>query len=145
MREQLCRKQDIKDYGAEPLVINIEQAAENNNTYRTALWTGEHMQVTLMCIPAGGDIGPEIHPHTEQFIRIESGCALAVMGKNKELLNIRQKISGGCAVIVPAGTWHNIINIGKTPLKLYSVYAPVQHPFGTVQETKMAAELEESR
>ena len=136
MYEHFCPKQEIRDYGGEPLIVNIEEVTNRNNTYRTALWTGDKLQVTVMCIPVGGDIGLEIHPHTDQFIRIENGCALAVMGCKKDCLNIRKNISSDYAVIVPAGTWHNIINIGKVPLKLYSIYAPPQHPYGTVHETK---------
>ncbi len=145
MYENHCPKQEIRDFGGEPFAASIERITEANQTYRTALWTGNQLQVTVMSIPVSGDIGLEIHPHTDQFIRIENGCALAVMGKRKDALNFRQKITGGFAVIIPAGTWHNIINIGNTPLKLYSIYAPVQHPFGTVQQTKKIAEIEESR
>ena len=145
MHEHICMETDIRDHGTEPLAANLERIAKTNHNYRTALWTGDKLQVTVMSIPVGGDIGLEMHPHTEQFIRIENGCALAVMGPRKDSLNIRQKINSSYAVIVPAGTWHNIINIGNVPLKLYSVYAPVQHPFGTVHKTKKAAELEEKR
>lgn len=102
------------------------------------------MQVTLMSIPADGNIGLEVHPHTDQFICIENGCALAIMGKSKDSLCIRKKINSNYAVIIPAGTWHNIINTGNTPLKLYSIYAPPQHPFGTVHETKKSAESAEN-
>lgn len=130
----------IRDYGAEPMIVNIDCFAAQNPYYRTALWTGNHLQVTLMSIPVHGDIGLEMHPNLDQFIRVEDGCALAIMGKSKNLLDYQQRINDKYAVIVPAGTWHNIINIGNTPLKLYSIYAPPQHPFGTVHETKAVAE-----
>ena len=133
----------IKDYGAEPLVVNIDRFAKQNPYYRTALWTGTHLQVTLMSIPVHGDIGLEMHSHLDQFIRVEEGTALVVMGKSSTSLQIRQKINGNYAIIVPAGTWHNVINIGNTPLKLYSIYAPPQHPFGTVHKTKADAEKAE--
>ena len=142
MNEHNCTKSEIRDFGGEPLAVNIDRITKTNRTYRTALWTGDHLQVTVMSIPVGGDIGLEIHPHTDQFIRIEDGCALAVMGKRKDCLNIRRRINSDYAVIIPAGTWHNIINIGNVPLKLYSIYAPVQHPFGTVQATKEENERE---
>jgi len=135
-----CRTPDIRDYGPEPLIVNIDCFTKQNPYYRTALWTGKLLQVTLMSIPVHGDIGLEIHSDVEQFIRIEDGCALVMMGKSKTLLNYRQRVNSNYAVIIPAGTWHNIINIGNTPLKLYSIYAPPQHPFGTVHETKEAAE-----
>lgn len=134
---------DMRDYGSEPLIVDIDCFTKQNPYYRTALWTGNHLQVTLMSIPVHGDIGLEIHADVDQFIRIENGCALAVMGKSKTLLNCQQRVNSNYAVIIPAGTWHNIINIGQTPLKLYSIYAPPQHPFGTVHETKKAAEAAE--
>lgn len=126
----------IKDYGAEALALNIDLLAKANQNYRTALWTGDNLQVTLMSIPVGGDIGLEMHPDTDQFIRIESGYAFVMMGKSENSLTYRQKVNSNYAVIVPAGTWHNIINVGNTPLKLYSIYAPPKHPFGTVNKTK---------
>lgn len=130
----------IADYGKEPLIVNIDCLTKTNPYFRTALWTGEHLQVTLMSIPVNGDIGLEMHPHLDQFLRIEDGCALVMMGKNKNALNYQQRANSDFAVIVPAGTWHNILNIGRSPLKLYSIYAPPQHPFGTVHKTKAEAE-----
>ncbi|CAI6086068.1 cupin domain-containing protein [Cohnella sp. JJ-181] len=129
----------IKDYGKQPLVINIEKATEQNDTFRTALWTGEHFQVTVMSIPAGSDIGLEVHPHTDQFIRIEAGQGLVQMGKTKDRLDYEVAAAEGDAVMVPAGTWHNVNNTGSAPLKVYVIYAPPQHPFGTVHPTKAAA------
>ena len=93
-----------------------------------------------MNIPVHGDIGLEMHSNLDQFIRIEDGYCLIMMGKSKNFLNYQQKANSNYAVIVPAGTWHNIINIGNVPLKLYSIYAPPQHPFGTVHKTKKTAE-----
>lgn len=133
----------INDCGAEPSVVNIDRAVRTNPFFRTALWTGGHLQITLMSIPVGEDIGLEVHPHLDQFIKIEDGCAHVMMGKNKEEWTCQQKAGSGCAVLVPAGTWHNIVNIGCVPLKLYSVYAPPQHPFGTVHKTKAEAQQAE--
>lgn len=130
----------LHDYGNEPLIVNIDRLAKMNSNYRLALWTGNDLQVTLMSIPVCGDIGLENHPDTDQFIRIESGCALVKMGNNKNNLCYQERVDSNYAVIVPAGTWHNIINIGHTPLKLYSIYAPPHHPFGTVHRTKEEAE-----
>lgn len=131
---------EIKDYGPKPLAVNIDRVSKMNNNYRTALWTGNHLQVTLMSIPVGGDIGLEMHGNIDQFIRVENGYALVQMGKEKDSLNYQQRVNGNYAIIVPAGTWHNIINIGNTPLKLYSIYAPPKHPFGTVHKTKKESE-----
>jgi mannose-6-phosphate isomerase-like protein (cupin superfamily) len=131
------------DYGPEPFVIDIDRATKQNPNYRTAIWTGEYLQLTLMSIGVGDDIGLEIHPHLDQFLRVEQGQGLTMMGKAPNNLSFQQKVSDGYAIIIPAGTWHNVINTGVRPLKMYSIYAPPQHPAGTVQRTKaeaMAAE-----
>lgn len=129
----------IRDYGPSPFTININHAAKQNNTYRTALWTGKHLQVTLMSIRPGEDIGLEIHPNIDQFLRIEQGQGIVQMGKRKEQLNFVRRVMEDSAIMVPAGTWHNVTNTGAIPLKLYSIYAPPQHPRGTVHPTKAAA------
>lgn len=134
---------DITDYGPEPFVVNIDKATMQNQNYRTALWTGEYLQLTLMSINVGGDIGLEMHPNVDQFIRIEDGYGLIKMGSEKDKLNYQREINGNYAVVIPAGTWHNLINVGNRPLKLYSIYAPPQHPFGTIHETKKIADEEE--
>lgn len=133
----------LQDYGKRPLVIDIEKASQLNNTFRTALWTGEHFQVTLMRINVGEDIGLEVHPNTDQFIRIEEGQGLVQMGDSKDNLDFVANATEDYAIIVPAGKWHNLTNTGDKPLKVYVIYAPPQHPFGTVHPTKadaMAAE-----
>lgn len=131
-------KMELKDYGKRPLVINIDKATKQNDNFRTALWTGEHYQVTLMSIDVGDDIGLEIHPDTDQFIRIEDGQGLVKMGRNRENLDFQANASDDFAIMIPAGFWHNIINTGNRPLKVYAIYAPPEHPFGTVNETKPA-------
>lgn len=137
------RMNKIRDYGMEPFVTNIEEVTKENKTFRTALWTGNYLQLTLMSIPVGGSIGLEIHPNTDQFLRIEQGFGMVQMGKNKNNLNFQRKVYNNSAIIIPAGTWHNLINIGNVPIKLYSIYAPSQHPRGTVHLTKAEAEHEE--
>lgn len=129
----------LKDYGPKPFVVNINRATKQNNTFRTALWTGKHFQVTLMSLGIGEDIGLEIHPNVDQFLRIEQGRGIVKMGKSKDHLNFQRNVYDDSAIVVPAGTWHNVINTGNTPLKLYSIYAPPNHPFGTVHETKADA------
>jgi mannose-6-phosphate isomerase-like protein (cupin superfamily) len=134
---------ELQDYGPEPFVVNIEEITKQNNNYRTTLWTGSYLQLTLMSIKVGEDIGLEIHPNLDQFIRIEEGQGLVMMGDRKDRLNFQEKVYDDFAFIIPAGTWHNLINTGRTPLKLYSIYAPPQHPKGTVHETKAIAEAAE--
>lgn len=128
------------DFGPEPFIVDINKATMQNNTFRTALWTGEHLQLTLMSLEPGEDIGLEVHPNTDQFLRIESGRGVTMMGNTRDNLYLRQPVFDDTAIIVPAGTWHNIINTGTKPLKLYSIYAPPNHPYGTVHQTKEIAE-----
>lgn len=133
----------LKDYGKQPFVVNIEEATKQNNTFRTAIWTGDNLQVTVMNIGVGEDIGLEIHPTVDQFLRIEEGQGLVQMGDSRENLNFQTRVYDDFAIMVPAGKWHNLTNTGNTPLKLYTIYAPPEHPFGTVHQTKadaMAAE-----
>ena len=136
---------DIKDYGPRPLIVNIQKVALMNNNFRTALWTGTYLQVTLMSINVGEDIGVEMHPNVDQLIVVENGEGLVKMGNSKINLDYQQKVSDNFAIMVPAGKWHNIINIGNRPLKLYSVYAPPQHPRGTIHQTKEDAQATERR
>lgn len=126
----------LRDYGKQPLVINIDVAAEQNDAFRTTLWTGNYLQVTLMSIDVGDDIGVEMHPDVDQFLRIEEGKALVQIGNRRDSLNYKTEVHEDYAIMVPAGTWHNIINTGNKPLKLYSIYAPPEHPFGTIDKQK---------
>ncbi|NEU32613.1 cupin domain-containing protein [bacterium LRH843] len=128
-----------RDYGKEPFVVNIEEATERNRTFRTAIWTGNHLQVTLMSIDVGGDIGLEVHPTVDQFLRIEEGQGIVRMGNSRDHLTFEKRVSDDDAIMVPAGTWHNLINTGNRPIKLYTIYAPPEHPFGTVHETQADA------
>lgn len=128
------------DFGPEPFVVNIEDETLKNDYFRTALWTGNHLQLTLMSINVGDEIGLEIHPDTDQFLCVVQGKGIAMMGDNRERLNYQRRVYENYAIIIPAGKWHNIINTGRMPLKLFSIYAPPQHPHGTIHETKHDAE-----
>lgn len=133
----------LQDYGKEPFTINIEEASLQNETFRTALWTGSNLQVTVMSIDVGDDIGLEVHETGDQFIRVEEGEALVQMGDTQDNLDFETRVSDDYAIMIPEGKWHNVTNIGDTKLKVYVIYAPPEHPFGTVHETKadaMAAE-----
>ncbi|MCL1908063.1 MAG: cupin domain-containing protein [Holophagaceae bacterium] len=126
----------LKDYGSESTVLNIEAYTLSNSNFRTVLWTGKFLQATLMAIPVGGDVGLEQHPDTDQFLRIEDGVAEVLMGDTENSLTFTQTASKDFAIFVPAGKWHNITNTGDVPLKLYSIYAPAEHPHGTVHRTQ---------
>ncbi len=133
---------NITDHGPTPFVDNIERATLENENYRTALWTGANLQVTLMTIQPGHDIGLEVHEDHDQFLRIEQGDATVYMGPNETEL-MMWSASDDYAIVVPAGTWHNLVNTGDVPLKLYSIYAPPEHAHGTVHVTKEEADKSE--
>ncbi|MEH7225536.1 cupin domain-containing protein [Bacillus sp. JJ1566] len=135
-------KHSLRDHGKKPYVVNINEATKQNNTYRTAIWTGDHLQVTLMSLHVGEDIGLEMHPHVDQFLRIEQGHGIVQMGNSKNHLDFVREVNEDSAIFVPAGTWHNLTNTGHIPLKLYTIYGPPNHPFGTVQKTKKEAKHE---
>lgn len=134
-----ARQLELKDYGKEPFVIDIEEATTQNTTFRTALWTGDHFQITLMSLNVGEDIGLEMHPNVDQFLRIEQGEGVVQMGDRRDQLNFVRRVYDDYIIVIPAGKWHNLTNTGNEPLKLYSIYAPPNHPFGTVHETKKEA------
>ena len=96
-----------------------------------------------MSIPVGEDIGLEVHETGDQFIRVEDGQGLVKMGKDKNNLDFQKRIYEDYAVMIPEGSWHNIINTGDEPLKLYIIYAPPEHPRDTVHQTKADAEADE--
>lgn len=131
---------EIRDYGRGPFAFNIRHATTKNQNFRTTLWTGNYLQLTLMSIPQKCDIGVEMHPDVDQFVRVECGRAKVYFGNNRNSLREAEVVNENYAILIPAGTWHNIVNIGNCPLKVYSLYAPPQHTFGTVHKTKADAE-----
>ena len=130
------------DFGAAPFVIDIEEETEKNNNFRYALWTGDFLQLTLMSINPGEDIGLEVHADHDQFLRIEEGQGTVLMGESEDRLNFQMRVRSDYVVLIPAGYWHNLINTGRTPIKLYSIYAPPEHAKGTLHRTKEDAERE---
>lgn len=126
----------MQDQGPEPYVVDIEDATLSNDTFRTTLWTGTHLQLTVMSIPVGGEVGLEMHEDRDQFLRIESGTARVQMGPERDDLRFDREVEDDWVILVPAGSWHNVTNLGAEPLKLYSLYGPPEHPKGTVHKTK---------
>ena len=133
----------ITDNGPKPNAFDIETATTANTAYRTVAWTGKYLQVTLMSIPVGSSIGLEVHPETDQFLRLDAGQGRCVMGPSKDNLDFEQEVSDGWSIQVPAGMWHDVINTGDEPMQVYAVYAPTHHAQGIVQETAEDAERDE--
>jgi mannose-6-phosphate isomerase-like protein (cupin superfamily) len=133
----------IEDNGPNPHAFDIETATRENATYRTVAWTGKYLQVTLMSIAPGESIGLEVHPETDQFLRLDAGRGTCVMGPEKDRLTFEQEVSDGWSIQVPAGTWHDVRNTGDEPLRLYAIYAPAHHAPGLVQYTAQEAEQDE--
>jgi len=119
---------------------SIEQETEKNNYFRKVIYTGKHLQVVVMCLQGGEEIGNEVHQEVDQFFRIEQGGAKFILNNHEEHV-----IQQGDAAVVPAGTWHNVINLSQsTQLKFYTIYTPPQHPDGTIHKTKAEAEAAEA-
>ena len=121
-------------------IDNIEEKTEQNNFFRQVLYTGKHTQLVVMSLLPGEEIGMEVHPQVDQFFRIEEGRAKVIIDGEEH------EVDEGFAIIVPAGSQHNVINTGSNPLKLYTLYSPPNHPDGTIHRTRaeaMAAEEEE--
>ena len=123
---------------------NIEEATVENDTFRTVLFTGKHTQLTVMHLQAGEEIGLEAHDGIDQFIRVEEGSARVTMGRSKDSVDETHDLQDDWAVIIPSGVWHNVVNTGAGPLKLYSLYSPPEHPDGTVHQTKAEADAAEA-
>lgn len=114
-------------------VGNIEDRTEHNRDFRRVLYTGPHLQLVLMSLGPGEDIGEEVHEDTDQFFRLEEGSGVISIDGHES------RAESGTAIVVPAGARHNIRNTGVTPMKLYTVYAPSHHEDGTVHRTKAEA------
>lgn len=134
---------NLNDEGPNPFVTNIEADTLANDNYRTTRWTGSNIQLTLMSIEPGRDIGLEVHEHGDQFLRVEAGRARVQMGPTEDNLNFDREVGDDWAIFVPAGAWHNITNIGDEPLKVYAIYGPPEHPHGTDHATKAEADADE--
>ena len=120
-------------------VRSIEKEALKNNYFRKVLFTSKHEQLVIMSLNSGEEIGNEVHPKTDQFFRIERGEAKFILNNGKDIHFAKE----GYSVVIPAGTWHNVVNISKEKLKLYTIYSPPNHKPGTIHKTKKDAEKAE--
>lgn len=117
---------------------NIEDLTLANSNFRTVLFTSAHMQLVVMSILPGEEIGEEVHTHVDQFFRIEEGTITLIMDGVSSLL------AEEMVAIVTAGTRHNLVNNSDKPVKLYTIYTPPNHPEGTVHVTKAEADIAEA-
>ncbi len=124
-------------------VGNVERETLENGTFRTVLFTGGNIQLTVMSLEPGEEIGVEMHDDLDQFLRIEQGSARITFGPSADKVEEEHDVEDDWAVVVPGGVWHNVINTGDGDLKLYSLYAPPEHPEGTVHRTKAEADAAE--
>lgn len=118
---------------------NVEVATKSSSYFRKVLFTADNMQLVVMSLRVGEEIGVEVHDHLEQFIRVESGLATVTMGPSRDEVTEHHDLEAGWVVVVPGGTWHNVANRGDVELKLSTIYAPPQHAEGTVHRTKADA------
>jgi mannose-6-phosphate isomerase-like protein (cupin superfamily) len=123
---------------------DIERETLDNETFRTVVFTGDHLQLTVMSLAAGEEIGTEKHDGTDQFIRVESGSARVELSRSEDSVDETHDVEGDWAAIIPAGLWHNVVNTGDGELKLYSIYTPPEHPPDTVHRTKAEADAAEA-
>lgn len=130
----------MTDHGKKPYIVDIEKETLDNDAFRDTLWTGEHLQLTVMRIKPGDDIGLEVHPDNDQFLRIEQGRGRCQMGPAEDDLPFDEEVTDDWVILVPAGTWHNVTNIGDEDLKVYALYGPPDHVPGTVHPTHEDAE-----
>jgi mannose-6-phosphate isomerase-like protein (cupin superfamily) len=133
----------IEDIGPKPQTFDIESETKHNRNYRSVAWSGRYLQVTLMSIPPGKDIGLEVHGDTDQFLRLDAGRGKVQMGPAKDRLTYEKEVSDGWCVLVPAGSWHNITNTGDEPMQLYAIYAPAHHKPGKVHKTAAEGEADQ--
>ena len=124
-------------------VADIEAMTIGNDDFRRVLFTGGHIQLTVMSLAAGESIGWEMHDHLDQFLRIERGTGTLKLGRSADDVAEKHAVCDDWAMIIPAGTWHDVVNEGDGELKLYSIYGPPDHPDGTVHHTKADAEADE--
>lgn len=133
----------IEDVGPKPSSFDLETATRENEHYRAVAWSGKYLQVTLMSIPVGESIGLEAQELVGLGVRLDAGRGRVMMGPSKDELTFEQDVTDGWCALIPAGTWHDVVNTGDEPMRLYAVYAPVHHAAGKVQPTAADAAADE--
>lgn len=134
----------MEDIGPRPQAFDLEGATRANRNYRTVAWSGRYLQLTLMSIAPGRDIGLEVHPETDQFLRVDAGRGRVQMGTASDQLSFEAEIGDGWCALIPAGSWHNVTNTGDEPLQVYTIYAPAHHRPGKIHRTASEALADEN-
>lgn len=118
---------------------NIEKETLDNDNFRKVLYTGKHLQLVLMSLKPGEEIGEEIHQNNDQFFRFESGTGKCTIDENN------YHVTEGDVIVVPAGTKHNVINTSDEPFKMYTIYSPPNHQDGIIRATKKEADVKDEK
>lgn len=118
---------------------NIEKETLDNDNFRKVLYTGKNLQLVLMSLKPGEEIGEEIHQNNDQFFRFESGTGKCTIDENN------YQVTEGDVIVVPAGSKHNVINTGDEPFKMYTIYSPPNHQDGIIRATKKEADVKDEK
>jgi len=125
----------IEDVGPQPRSFDLEQATRENTNYRTLAWSGRYLQVTLMSIPVGRASDWRCTRKPTSFLRLDAGRGRVQIGTAKDQLTFDEEVSDGWCILIPAGSWHNVTNIGEEPMQVYAIYAPAHHKPGKIHKT----------
>lgn len=113
----------IDNYKIEPISFNVSKMTYDNTMFQRVIWVGKYMKIVLNSIPVGSSLGVKIHNDMDQFIQVVVGNGIIRLGDNSSNLNMESMLTNNASVVIPSGKWHNIINTGNMPLKIYSIYA----------------------
>ncbi len=125
-----------KNEHGDVFVTNVGKSAIKNTKFKKSYWTGKYLQMTLVSLDCGEDIGVECHDDADEYIRVERGNGVITTGNSRDCMWNKKRLCEGDSVFIPAGTWHNITNCGRGTLKISSIYAPPHHPKCTVEKHK---------
>lgn len=126
----------FKETDQQPFVIDFKELVMENDSYRKVIWTGNHIQALIMSIPENEEAGTEVHHNIDQYTRIEDGQGVCRMGPSPDEFTYERAITTNDTIFIPGNMWHNIINTGGRPLKLYTIYSIPEYAEGTIHHTR---------
>ncbi|WMC92026.1 cupin domain-containing protein [Kineothrix sp. MB12-C1] len=127
--------QNESSQGSVAYITDLRQETIDNTLFYTTRWTSKNMQFALMSVPVNTETGLDVHYNSDQFFYIEQGEAFIFMGSCYDCINIQHHVFEGYSIIIPAGVWHNVVNIGGIDLKMFSIFTPAMHTYNTVFRT----------